>query len=423
MATILAYGSPALGHLLPVSALLRDLASRGHDVHLRTLASGVATGERMGLHAAPVDPRIEAITSPDWTARSVFGVLKMTIDVLCRRAELEVDDLARAIVEVKPDALILDANCWGAMSAADAGDLPWAVFSPFTPFLRSRGVPPAGPGMRPRPGMVGSVRDLVLRAVVWQVMDRPMLPRLNAERARVGAPPVRSVDEFLRRAPLMLVVGGEPFEYPHPGWGPNVHLIGACASETETEVPGWLAAIDDPIVLVTTSSIRQADSRLGRVALQALAGKGLHVVATFPAGIPPDLVVPPNATVRQFVPHGLVLDRAVCAVTHGGMGATVRALDRGVPVCVVPFGRDQPEVAMRVEVAHCGTRLPAAKLTPERLRAKVLTAMTMTDGARRVAAGFAATGGVARGADLIERALPTDAVHPHAARRLPGSGN
>ena len=29
--------------------------------------------------------------------------------------------------------------------------------------------------------------------------------------------------------------------------------------------------------------------------------------------------------------------------------------------------------------------------------------MTMTDGARRVAAGFAATGGVARGADLIEQ--------------------
>jgi len=29
--------------------------------------------------------------------------------------------------------------------------------------------------------------------------------------------------------------------------------------------------------------------------------------------------------------------------------------------------------------------------------------MTMTHGARRVAAGFAATGGVARGADLIEQ--------------------
>ena len=112
-----------------------------------------------------------------------------------------------------------------------------------------------------------------------------------------------------------------------------------------------------------------------------------------------------NATVCQFVPHGLVLDRAICAITHGGMGSTVKALDRGVPVCVVPFARDQGEVARRVQVAACGTRLPAKKLSPARLRLAIRRAMAMADGARRVAAGFAATGGVARGADLIEQCM------------------
>jgi len=115
--------------------------------------------------------------------------------------------------------------------------------------------------------------------------------------------------------------------------------------------------------------------------------------------------MPPNATVRQFVSHDAVLERSVCAVTHGGMGTTVRALDRGVPVCVVPFARDQAEVARRVEVARCGTRLVARRLTAARLRAKVREAMTLTDGAARVAAGFAATGGTARGAQLIEQRL------------------
>ena len=124
MATILAYGAPALGHLLPVSSLLRELAGRGHDIHLRTMATQVDAGTAMGFRTAAVDPAIEAIHSRDWTARTVFGVLRMTIDVLCRRAEFEVGDLAAAIAEVRPDALIIDANCWGAMSAADAGDLP-----------------------------------------------------------------------------------------------------------------------------------------------------------------------------------------------------------------------------------------------------------------------------------------------------------
>ena len=406
MSTILAYGSPALGHLLPVGALLAELAGRGHEVHLRTLSAGVSYGEGLGFQTRAVDPRIEAIESRDWTARGAFGVLEMTLDVLCRRAELEIADLDRAIAEVRPDALIVDANCWGAMSAADAGELPWAVFSPFTPFLQSRGMPPVGPGMRPWRGVPGAVRDHGVRLVVRRVMDRPVLPRINALRSAVGAPAVGSVDEFMRRAPLMLVVGGEPFEYPHPDWGERVHPIGACASAADSAgIPPWLAEIDAPVVLVTTSSIRQADDVLGRVALAALSDLPVHVVVTFPAGVPADLEVPENATVCQFVPHGPVLDRAVCAVTHGGMGATVRALDRGVPVCVVPFGRDQHEVAMRVTVARCGTRLSARTLTATRLRAKVVEAIAMVDGARRAAEGFGATGGVARGADLIEQNL------------------
>ena len=185
-----------------------------------------------------------------------------------------------------------------------------------------------------------------------------------------------------------------------------MQLIGPCVLDDEPEtVPDWLATIDRPIVLVTTSSERQADAKLALTAMTALADEPVHVVATLLAGLPDEVESPPNATVCGFVSHGMVLDRAICAVTHGGMGATQKALDRGVPVCAVPFGRDQFEVARRVEVARCGTRLPAKKLTPARLRTRVREAMTMTEGARRVAAGFAATGGVGRGADLIEQRI------------------
>jgi len=420
MAVILAYGSPSLGHLFPIGALLSELAGRGHEVHLRTMAAGVSGMREAGFRAEPVDPRIEAITGQDWLARNALGVLKVSLDVLCRRAVPEVDDLKAAIDTVRPDVLIVDANCWGAISVADAGDIPWLVFSPFTPYLRSRGVPPFGPGLRPLPGVLGDIRDAAMRPFVTHLFDRRMLPHVNTIRARLGVPRVESVDEFFRRAPLLLAVGGEPFEYPHPGWDDTVHFIGACVYEpAPVSPPAWLAAIDRPIVLVSTSSIKQSDAILGRTALEALADEPVHVVATFPAGVPADLPRPANATVCRFAPHGMALDRAVCAVTHGGMGTTVKALDRGVPVCVVPFARDQAEVARRVQVARCGTRLPAKKLTPARLRAKVRTAMTMTDGTRRVAAGFAATGGVARGADLIEQLLLGPAAESDGNARGP----
>jgi len=93
------------------------------------------------------------------------------------------------------------------------------------------------------------------------------------------------------------------------------------------------------------------------------------------------------------------------AITHGGMGATQKALDAGVAVCVVPFGRDQLEVARRVEVAGAGTRLSSGRLRADRLRKSVQAAMQMRDGGSRVAAGFAAAGGAPAGADIVERLL------------------
>jgi MGT family glycosyltransferase len=401
MAKILAYTSPALGHALPISALLSELAHRGHEIHLRTLRAGVETGQRLGFHTDAIDPRIAAIEHDDWEASKAPDGLKRAFSVFGRRAKLEIADLADAIAHVRPDALLVDVLCWGALSAAEAGTIPWACFSPFTPLLRADGMPPFGPGLKPMPNFLGRARDAVLRTMMSGTVNHG-LPALNAVREGLGVHRVGSMDEFWRRAPLMLVASGKPFEYPHADYGDAVQMIGPCALDPAETAPDWLTSIDRPIVLVTTSSEKQGDDNLVQTAMAALADEPVHVVATVPAGDFDGLPTTSNATVCRLVPHGPVLDRAVCAVTHGGMGATQKALAHRVPVCVVPFGRDQFEVARRVEVARCGTRLPAKKLSPERLRAKVREAMTMTDGANRVAEGFAATGGVARGAALFE---------------------
>jgi MGT family glycosyltransferase len=404
MATILAYTSPALGHLLPISALLSELSRRGHTVHMRTLSTGVEIGQLLGFTADAIDPRIEGIELDDWKATNPVAALKLSVAAFARRAVHEVADLAEAVARVHPDALLVDVNCWGVLSAAEAGDIPWACFSPYTPLLRSPGVPPFGLGLRPMSGVLGRIRDAAVRIAVVGRLEKVMLPPINAIRAKVNVGPVASTDEFLRRSPLILVASGKPFQYVQTDWGDAVQMIGPCVLDPGPEtVPDWLASINRPIVLVTRSSEKQADSNLVQTAMTALANEPVHVVATVPTGQSDGVARAPNATVCRFVPHGVVLDRAVCAVTHGGMGVTQKALAHGVPVCVVPYGRDQFEVARRVEVAGCGTRLPGKKLSPPRLRTKVREAMTMTEGAKRVAESFAATGGTARGADLFEQ--------------------
>lgn len=404
MATILAYTSPALGNLFPIAALLSELRRRGHRIVLRTLSSAVQIGVGAGFDTAAVDARIEAVAMTDWTARTGLGALRRGFQVFARRAELEVADVRAAIDAAGPDALVLDTNCWGAPAVAEAAGLPWATFWPYPPYLRSRGNPPFGPGLTPSRGVLGRVRDATVGALMRPLLDQAMIRPLNTIHRALGVEPLGCADDFVLRPPLALVGTAEPFEYPHPDWDERLAMIGPCefgGGDGFESVEGLYG----PTVLVTTSSERQGDDALPITALAALADEPVHVVATFPCGVPEGLSVPANATVHRFVDHAAVLEHAVCAVTHGGMGATQKALARGVPVCVVPYGRDQFEVARRVVVSDSGTRVAAGRLTPARLRSAVIRATGMTAGAGRVAAGFAAAGGASRGADLFESRL------------------
>lgn len=301
--------------------------------------------------------------------------------------------------------MLVDINTWGALMAAEAWGGPWAAFCPYPLALRSRDAPPFGPGFAPARGPAGRTRDRLVGALALGAVERRMRPALNAIRTRVGLPPIATLDEWFRRPPLLLYMTAEPFEYPRRDWPQNVLMIGPCAWDPPADPPPWLQQTTGPIVLVNTSTEFQDDGRLVQTALDALAEEPVTVVATLPAGDPNSLQVPANARVERFIPHRPILERAACAITHGGMGSTQKALAHGVPVCAVPFGRDQHEVARGVECARAGTRLPARRLRPDRLRAKVKEAMTLTAGARRIAAAYTATGGPAAAADAIESRL------------------
>jgi MGT family glycosyltransferase len=405
MSRILAYTSPARGHLYPLVPILLELQRRGHEVFVRTLDSEVAMLQGIGLAARAMDPEIEERVLDDWQGRGTQQRLQRSVRTFAARAPIDALDLAAAIDTEAPDLLVVDINAWGAMATAERWGGPWAAFSPYPLTVSSRDVPPFGPGLRPARGSAGRLRDRALRPLVMGAMGRAFLPPLNELRAGMGLPAFASTDDLTRTPPVMLYFSAEPFEYPRTDWPDSVVMVGASAWEPPADPPAWLTAVDDPIVLVTTSSEFQDDGRLVAVALEALAHMPVSVVATVPAVQVPSGPVPANARIEPFLAHSLVLPHAVCAITHGGMGATQKALSFGVPVCAVPFGRDQLEVARRVEVAGAGTRLPAGRLTASRLGSAVRVAMSRTDGAARVAAGYRAAGGAPAAADALESRL------------------
>jgi MGT family glycosyltransferase len=402
MARFLAHTAPGRGHLYPLVPVLDELLGRGHEIVLRTMASEVEPMRARGFDTEPLDPAGEHDLD-DYRSRSPHGALKRALRALARRAERDVPALRGAIADTRPDGLLVDVNCWGAQAVAEASGLPWSMWCPFPMPLPAPGLPPFGPGLAPARGPVGRTRDALLEPLLTRAYASASLPALNGVRGKVGVPLFEHPTELLERAPLVIYMTAEPFEYPRAHWPENVVLVGPCAWEPPAEPPGWLAGIEAPIVLVTTSSEFQDDGRLVSCALEGLAAENLYVVATLPAQQPSGFSTSANARVERYVPHGLLLDRAVCAVTHAGMGATQKALARGVPVCAVPFGRDQLEVARRVAVCDAGTRLSARRLTPERLRANVQAAIAKRSGAQAIAAAFHAAGGPPAAADAIER--------------------
>lgn len=409
MARLLVYTSPARGHIFPITQTLLELHRRGHEVVVRTLSATVEPLRAAGLAAEALPPAIEAREIEDWRARTPLGAQKLTFGTFVDRAEIELDDVRAAIDAHRPDALLLDTHAWGATAVAETAGLPFARFQAFPLPMVADGVPPFGPGLAPMPGPVGRVRDRALSRFLFGQLNRIVLPRLNAMRAQAGAPPVDHLAAaYIGQVPLLHLTA-EPFEYPR-AWPSNVHLVGPGLWEppsgpADDELLRWIDDSGRKLVLVTISSEFQDDAKIVDCALEALAGEDVVVVATTPAAGTRAQQAPANARVVRFASHGPLLRRASAVVCHAGMGITQKALAHRVPVCAIPFGRDQPEVARRVVVAGAGVRLSPGRLRADRLRTAVAETMACRAGAERVAAGFAAAGGAPRAADVVEGLL------------------
>jgi MGT family glycosyltransferase len=409
VAIVLAYVDAVPGRLYPLVSTLEELARRNHRVVVRCGIDDVEPLRSLGLEVESLRPEIERFAPDDWRARTRFGALNRGLGQFGERAPFQLADLEQAIESVQPDMLFVDEGAWGAAVAAERSGLPWA-FSIVSPVpLPSRDAPPFGLGLTPRHDLVGRVRDRLAKRVTLGTLERLIASHLNPLRAELGLSPVRTIEDVYLAASVVLAYTAEPFEYPRSDWPAKVRIVGPGLWEPPADPPAWLADVQQPLVLVSCSTLFQNDRRLVEVVCAAFAGEPFDVVVTTADVDPSGVDAPANVRIERFLPHAPLLRRAACAVCHAGMGITQKALAYGVPVVAVPFGRDQPEVARRVEVAGAGVRLPARKLTPGRLRAAVGRAIELRPGAERIAVAFAAAGGAGAAAAELEALIPASA--------------
>jgi MGT family glycosyltransferase len=391
---ILVAGWDSGGGVEAVQTVVRRAVARGHDV--RVLGTGGLRSRFESAGAVFLPYKYAPDNDLRWPEtdllkdRETRNPLTLWARVRDRLLVGPAREFCRDVLEElhreAADVVVVDTMIPSARFGAEAAGVP-AVIVMHGPYMVPRGdVPPLGTGFMPARGRLGRLRDRSAAALALAVF-RSGLPALNQARAEFGLAPLRDGLDLMGRADRILVCSSPSFDFA-PGSVPaNVCYVGPQLDDAARAASGnpWAGPPGRPLVLVGLSStVMRQEGLLQRAAnaLGQLQVRGL--VTTGPAVDPEVIAAPPNVTVTRWVRHADVLPHCSAVITHGGHGTVMKALIAGVPLVVVPLGRDQPDNAARVVYAGAGTRL-RKNASVSALRAAV--AQVIDDPGYRAAAG------------------------------------
>lgn len=387
------------GHAFPAISLARGLAARGHEVTVETWEERRAAVEGAGLRfAAAQEYRMFPPPDPDSTDGHHAAE--------AARALLPLFD------ELRPDVAVSDILTLAPALAAEAAGVPLATLIPHLYPVVEPGQPFFAAGLR-------SPRTALGRAA-WRQGDRLLRlgleqgrRDLNRQRQRLGLAPLERFHGGIS-PDLALVATFPHLEYPR-AWPGGVEITGPMPFEQphpDIELPPGEA----PLVLVAPSTAHDPGNRLVRVALEALAGEKVRVVATTNRVAPKQPIdVPDNAVLVDWLSYGQVMPLASLVISHGGHGTVARALAAGVPLLVIPVAGDMSETAMRVAWTGAGLSLPWRLCRPAPLRwatRRLLAEPGFAARAGEISAWAAENDGPRCGAELVERLAARAATRP-----------
>ena len=292
----------------------------------------------------------------------------------------------------------------GFIIGAEKARLPSVVLMPNVDVRPARGRPGFGPGFHPMGGPDGMARDEELWAAIREVFLAGQ-PALDEAREALGLPKTRHPWDEYERAERVLLLTSRHFDYPYELPERTV-FAGPVLDDPSWAHERTTASSADPLILVTLGSTFQNQLDAYRRVVSAMRGRAFHGVVTLGNVFAPlELEAPDNVEVLAAAPHGPLLQRAAAVVTHGGHGSVMKSLAAGVPMVVLPLGRDQAENGARVEWHGAGLKVsPSAE--PDEIAAaltRVVVDERFAQNARELGAAIRAE----IGEDIAVRELET----------------
>jgi MGT family glycosyltransferase len=354
------------GTVPPELGAVRRLVARGHRVDVLAEDSML---EEVAATGAAFRPWVRAVNRPnrqpehdpfrDWECKNPLQLISRMLDgLLASPAPAYAADFTAVLDQYRPDLAVCSFFALGAMVAAEAAAVTYDVLMPNTYMLPAAGKPPFGLGAQPASGLMSRIRDGAVTTLVQRQWNRG-LDRLNDLRTSYGREPIDDFWDQVRQANKVLVLTSRGFDFPGE-LPPTVRYVGAVLDD-----PAWAAGQpwksppgDGALVLVAMSSTFQDQADCLQRVIDGLAMLPVSGIVTTGQAIDPGALRPShNVTVVGAAPHSEVLKHTRVVVTHGGHGTVVRALAAGVPMVIMPQGRDQADNAARVTARGAGVTL------------------------------------------------------------------
>jgi UDP:flavonoid glycosyltransferase YjiC (YdhE family) len=363
-------GSGAAANLEP---LIRALHDRGHSVHVLSDPAEAERVEALGARFVPVpDP-----TLPSMGQRAASPLARLRrLRPNVRQAFLDPIPsqwaaVQRVLAQTPIDVVVADLMFFGAgiLAAVPRSERPsLVVIGMVPPPDPDIDVAPYGMGLRPVPGPLGRLRNLVLSRFV----ARPMVGVLDHEFRDL----VRTVTGYdITGSPWQLAAAADVwaqatvprFEYPRAAPPANLRLVGPLAPVDVAAPPDWWDPRSEPPVVIVRADGRLPLEHVVVPAIEALQDADSITLVTGASrerterayGRP----LPANVHFEQVVPWSRLIPQRTILVSTGDYVHVQHALRIGVPVVVVGASEPQLETKARVAWAAVGIDVPEAQPT------------------------------------------------------------
>ncbi|WP_225704772.1 glycosyltransferase [Bradyrhizobium cenepequi] len=333
------------------------MRAKGHGVRFIARADARAPVEAAGFHFAT------------WQRTPHFSPIARTGDplhyacdnLLFGPAAAQGADTRDEIRRFPTDGLLTDTALFGAVLAAEAENVPCALLSPTVSLRPLPGQPPVGSGL-PVPRTPDERVVVEAASSRFVAVMNEWLPMLNGARASLQLAPCAHVLELFDRPARLLIAMSAAFDFAPDFLPGNVRYIGPLLDSSDWSKPWispWFNGSDRPRALISFSTTNQDQTDALQRTINAIGGVEMDAVATLgPALKEITLHAPDNVRLLPSAPHDAVMEEVSLVVTHGGHGTVSRSLSHGLPLLVMPFGRDQSDIAARVEARGVGLILP-----------------------------------------------------------------